>query len=101
MDPRPQVLPAGIAALRNIKQEDKDAIDAFLTQGVLGDTPATMRALAKERFTHGSPFDVKVDAITRDFILVAPDGRERFRCVLYKRFSPVVRFQHLIASSFN
>jgi hypothetical protein len=77
-----QVLPAGIAALRNIKQEDKDAIDAFLTQGVLGDTPATLNALAKERFTHGSPFDVRVDAITKDFILVDPDGRERFRRVL-------------------
>jgi glutathione S-transferase P len=31
----------------------------------------------------------------------APDWAERFGCVLYKRFSPISRFQHLIAFRFN
>ena len=31
----------------------------------------------------------------------APDWAERFGCVLYKRFSPISRFQHLIAFPFN
>ena len=31
----------------------------------------------------------------------APDWAERFGCVLYKRFSPISRFQHSIAFRFN
>ena len=60
--------------------------------------PARPRArapmFAVARPTRGETIATGVVATTRA-------ERAIFRCVLYKKFSPIARFQHLIASPFN
>ena len=62
-------------------------------------TSETRAALPKE-----IPVADAVYNISRAAMLVnsfSTGNLEALRCVLYKRFSPTARFQHLIASSFN
>ena len=44
-----QVLPAGVAALKSMKQVDKDVVDAFLTDGVTIETAQELVAAGKRR----------------------------------------------------
>ena len=94
-----QVMPAGVAALKSMKQLDKNDVDRFLIHGVRVETPQMLRAThydpheyawlnngeefdalgaPKPEFT---PFEISFDDLTGEFNLVDPDGNERVSTV--------------------
>jgi len=88
-----QVLPAGVAALRSMKQSDKDLVDEFLERGVSTERPAALRTAARERGARrraargsgapplGRPFEVAFVPETGEFELTGHDGAERVSSV--------------------
>ena len=91
-----QVLPAGVAALKSMKQVDKDVVDAFLTDGVTIETAQELVAAGKRRAARrdyrGStkslgepervaPFEVRYDQESAEFVLFNDKEEERVSTV--------------------
>jgi hypothetical protein len=94
-----QVMPAGVAALKSMKQLDKNDVDRFLIHGVRVETPQMLRATHYDPHEYAwlnngeefdalgaprpefTPFEISFDDLTGEFNLVDPDGNERVSTV--------------------
>ena len=89
-------MPAGVAALKSMKQLDKNDVDRFLIHGVRVETPQMLRATHYDPHEYAwlnngeefdalgaprpefTPFEISFDDLTGEFNLVDPDGEGNF-----------------------
>lgn len=90
-----QVLPAGVAALKSMKQADKDLVDAFLADGVTIESAHELHVAASRRAARRdfptsekppppenvAPFEVRFDQESAEFVLSNDKEEERVSTV--------------------